>query len=131
MWKKKWHSYYTTMSVDRVEEVLSPSVNINCGVPQGSPLSCEDAKGVLDFFKANQLFANPSKTAFLTIEPGQDTIKIGNERIHESNVENILGVKVDNKLTWDDHFKKVNKKVNYGISTLRQIHGLVGTQTKF
>ena len=45
------------------------------------------------------------------IEPGQNhdggyTIKIGNERIPESNVEKILGVEVDNKLTWDEHFKK-------------------------
>ena len=161
----------------RIKGVLSPPVNINCGVPQGSPLSCvlflmvvsdlprwithsnpqgyaddtmlstsspdpletirrleEDAKGVLDFFKANQLFANTSKTALLMIEPGQNhdggyTIKIGNERIPESNVEKILGVEVDNKLTWDEHFKKVNKKVNYGISTLRQIQGLVPMKT--
>ena len=67
----------------------------------------EDAKGVLDFFQVNQLFANPSKTAFLMIEPGQNhdggyTIQIGNVRITESNVEKILGVEVDNKLTWDD-----------------------------
>ena len=171
-----WLGSYLTNRTQRVriKGVLSPSVNIKCGVPQGSPLSCvlfllvvsdlprwitnsnpqgyaddtmlstsspdpletirrleEDAKGVLDFFKANQLFANPSKTAFLMIEPGQYhdegyTIKIGNERIPESNVEKILGV---NKLTWDEHFKKVNKKVNYGISTLRQIQGLVPMKT--
>ena len=92
----------------KIKGVLSPSVNINCGVPQGSPLSWvlflpvvrdlpswnphsnpqgytddtmlstsspgpletirrleEDAKGVLDFFQANQLFANPHQDSFL------------------------------------------------------------------
>ena len=158
----------------RIKGVLSPSVNIYCGVLQGfywprillvvsdlpkrtthsnpqgyaddtmlstsspDPLETirrleEDARGVLDFFKA-KLFANPSKTAFLMIEPGQNhdggyTIKIDNERIPESNVEKILGVEVDNKLTCDEHFKKVNKKVNYEISTLRQIQGLVPIKT--
>ena len=57
------------------------------------------------------------------------TINIGHEIIPESSVENILGVEVDNKLSWDNHFKKVTKKINYGISTLRQIQGLIPTKT--
>ena len=32
----------------------------------------EDARGVLDFFQANQLFANPSKTAFIMIRPNHN-----------------------------------------------------------
>ena len=60
------------------------------------------------------------------IEPGKNH---DDERLLESNVEKILGVEVDNKLIWVDHFKKVNKKVSYGISTLRQIQGLVPMKT--
>ena len=44
-------------------------------------------------------------------------------------MDNILGVEVDNKLSWDNHFKKVTKKINYGISSLRQIQGLIPTKT--
>ena len=53
------------------------------------------------------------------------SVKIDNTIIQESRSERILGIQVQGSLRWDDHVSKVLGKVNYGLSTLRQLKGLM------
>ena len=88
------------------------------------------ATNILGYFASNELVANPTKTAFLLFRPSksiesEQTIKVGSAVIQESASERVLGVQVQRTLEWDDHITKVISKVNYGLSVLRQLQGVL------
>ena len=63
---------------------------------------------ILRFMASNMLVANPDKTGLLIIRARgttQDTrsIVLGGKIVTESPVHKILGMTINNKLTWDDH----------------------------
>ena len=84
----------------------------------------EEAHKVLRFFASNGLVANPSKTKFLLLRSKANkswpvcSVKIGEHIINESKAEKILGVIVNNRLNWSDHFEHLD-------STLRQRAGII------
>ena len=98
---------FSSNSVDEIIEVLENA-----------------AAKVLKYFASNGLVANPSKTKFLLIRSKFDkswpnsTIKIDNHNIAESKSEKVLGVVINNKLTWNDHFEHLD-------SILRQKVGII------
>ena len=60
---------------------------------------------LIQWFKANQLSLNMSKTTLVRfwLDNNTFTIDINNEPIKESEVTRFLGVMVDNRLTWSSH----------------------------
>ena len=88
----------------------------------------EAAKEIFRYFASNELVANPSKTAFLLFRPSRNvdanvTIVIDGTKIEESVSERVLGIQVQRTLEWDEQVSKVISKMNYGLSTLRQLKG--------
>jgi len=67
----------------------------------------EDADQILRYMASNYLVANAKKTGFLLISrtrsSSQQSIKIGTESVLESDAHRILGLMVNNRLTWKDH----------------------------
>ena len=53
------------------------------------------------------------------------SIKIGSSTIHESNQEKLLGVIIDNKLTFEDHIRTLCKKVSNKLYALSRISHLL------
>ena len=60
-----------------------------------------DMELLIQWFKANQLYLNMSKTALVRFWPDNNnfTIEVNNEPIKESEVTKFLGVMVDNNIT--------------------------------
>ena len=68
------------------------------------------------WFKDNLFKGNPDKCHLLVSTNEKTKINTGEFLIENSNCKKLLGVKIDNKLTFDCHvsdmFKKVNRKIN-------------------
>ena len=93
----------------------------------------EQSVDVFEYFARNELVANPDKTAFLLFGPKKRSeidprysIMLGKDtNVMESEDERILGVQVHRSLQWKCHLEKVKKKLNYGITTLKRLQGLM------
>ena len=72
-----------------------------------------DMELLIQWFKANQLSLNMSKTTLVQFWPDNNTftIDINNEPIKESEVTRFLGVMVDNRLTWSHHISFLHQKL--------------------
>ena len=79
-----------------------------------------DAARALRFMASNSLVANPMKTGFLLIRAKgsaqQREVLVGNALIKEESHHRILGIVVNNKLSWDEHVngglvQQVNRRV--------------------
>ena len=78
---------------------------------------------VMNWFCNNEMVVNPKKfqIMFLGCNVNNFQIKIGNSIVHSTNKVTLLGVKIDNKLTFDDHIDEICKKANYKINALLRL----------
>ena len=72
---------------------------------------CEvEAKKVITYMSANKLAANDDKTHIMAIkrngEKNQIAVQVGTKVIKESPHEKLLGMHVENNLTWTTHPKR-------------------------
>ena len=72
-----------------------------------------DMELLIQWFKANQLSLNMSKTTLVRfwLNNNTFTININNEPIKESEVTRFLGVMMDNRLTWSSHIAFLHQKL--------------------
>ena len=82
-----------------------------------------EIKKIKGFLDANGLSINTGKTTYLHFVPkGKKKtnleLKIGNRTIQEVNHLRFLGVYIDNRLSFNEHFKKVLNKVQNGLRGL-------------
>ena len=72
-----------------------------------------DMELLIQWFKANQLSLNMSKTTLVRFWPDNNNfiIEVNNEPIKEAEATKFLGVIVDNKLTWSPHIAFLNQKL--------------------
>ena len=88
-----------------------------------------DATNFLRFAASNSLSANPSKTGFMLIRPkraaeGRTSVEVGGIVVEESDQHRILGIKVNNELSWGDHvFGKGSllQSINQRVGALKRI----------
>ena len=74
------------------------------------------------WFENNYMKLNQSKCHFLTCGSQEHLwIRVGDERIWESQCEKLLGLIVDKKLSFDTHLRALCKKVNQKVSALARI----------
>ena len=74
---------------------------------------------------------NQSKCHFLTSGSVEHLwVKVGNERIWESQQEKLLGMMLDKDLSFEPHLNKLCKKVNQKISALARIAGILPFQKR-
>ena len=70
------------------------------------------------------------KWNFIISSNDSSEIKIGNSLMKNSNYEKPQGVKVDNKLTFDDHVKDMCRKANSKLGALGRITPYMGLGKK-
>ena len=86
---------------------------------------------------ANKLSLNVVKTEFILIGSAQKlnsiviqrNIEINQVKINQVGNATVLGVEIDDRLSWDSHVDKVAKKVTSGIGAIRKIRDLVDRET--
>jgi len=94
-----------------------------------------EGEKVLQFFAANRMVANPSKTGLVVFRPsktlheGADTVQIDLDgvKIIEVNETTLLGVKISNDLNWKAHINYINSKINYTTSVLWRLRKVLGS----
>ena len=79
------------------------------------------SSNLFKWFKDNLLKGNPDKCHLLVSTNEKIKINTGDFSIENSNCEKLLGVKIDNKLTFDYHVSDMCKKANRKINTLARI----------
>ena len=83
--------------------------------------------------RVNKLSPNPEKTEFMIIGHPLKTknlelpevLKLNNFDIKRVNKTKSLGVIVDEKLNWDEQFKRTKGKLSGGLSTLKKLTNIV------
>ena len=79
------------------------------------------SSSLFKWFKDNLFKGNPDK-CHLLVSPNENTkINIGEFSVENSNCEKLLGVKIDNKLTFDCHVSDMCKKANRKSNALARI----------
>ena len=83
-----------------------------------------DMVNFLKWFKVNSMKANPKKFQFMIL--GKSTrqiviLNINNIKITESQNVELLGLTIDNRLTFKDHINMLYRRVSYKLHALRRI----------
>ena len=99
-----------------------------------SPFACEsnaasvivrlenDSKVLLEWCKNNGLKANPDKFHLILSNPGEKNyIEIENFLVKENKSEKLLGITIDNKLSFDDHVSSLCQKASQKIHALSRV----------
>ena len=77
------------------------------------------------WFHDNYMRLNIDKCHLITNHADEISIKICSSTIHESNQDELLGVIIDNKLTFEDHIRNLCKKVSNKLYALSRISHLL------
>ena len=78
-------------------------------------------KEVFNWFSMNYLKANPGKSHLLLTSRDKASIKIDDTDIKSSSSKKLLGVIIDNKLTFNEHVSKLCKKASNKLHALARI----------
>ena len=82
-----------------------------------------DVISAIIWFESNYMKINEDKSHFLF--PGSDPelmwVKVGQEKIYESNQEKLLGLMIDKKLSFTPYLENLCRKVNTKITALRRL----------
>ena len=78
---------------------------------------------LLEWFKNNGMKANIDKYHLLISDKEQTQINLNGLSIKSSNCEKLLGIKIDNRLTFNEHVKTLCKKTSQKLNALSRIAG--------
>ena len=76
------------------------------------------AEKVFQWFSDNQMKGNTDKCHLIMSTNNATELQIGDSSIKTSNCEKLLGVKIDYKLTFDEHVNSLCKKANSKLRAL-------------
>ena len=96
-----------------------------------------DLKLVKEWLLANKLNLNVAKTEFILIGShynlrnlhAQPEINIGQNHIKQVTHSKVLGVEIDQFLSWHEHTDKIAKKVTSGLGAIKRIREFVDKKT--
>lgn len=85
-----------------------------------------ETNNVVQQFESNCLKVNTSKTNIMVFNPGNKqsrevNIFIGEHRLDQVRVAKILGLYIDENLSWNDHVDYIAKKISSGIFVIKQL----------
>ena len=108
--------YYTSDSIDELLSIINSELDI-----------------VTDWFRANKLSLNISKTNFIIFQtrhlPVPDRsdleIKLCNVTIKQVNSVKFLGAFIDHNLEWNDHTKHLENKLSSALYILNRVKGIL------
>ena len=83
----------------------------------------QDFSKIFKWFYENFMILNPDKCYFLTLgfQDAQPNFSYNNITIKNVSEEKILGITIDNKLTFKSHLKNICKKANQKLNALARI----------
>ena len=105
--------------------ISSKDIN-NLFITMNSDLEC-----ISDWFKANKLSLNVSKTNYIlftksnNLNNNTQLLKLGNNDIKEVTNTKFVGIIVDDNLDWQEHIKHVSFKLSSGLYALNSVKHLV------
>ncbi len=92
---------------------------------------------IADYFKANKLSLNTTKSTYIIIPPKKRPnsnhniqVKIGQLELHRSKVVKFLGILIDENLTFKQQFQNIIQKVNKGLAALCSVRNILTYQAK-
>ena len=91
-------------------------------IPQVISQLEEDSVNLLLWVKHNGLKANPGKFHLLLSEKDENlSIMVDNYKVQNSKCEKLLGIKIDNMLTFDDHVSELCTKASQKLHALSRV----------
>ena len=81
----------------------------------------DDSINLLKWFLDNQMKANSDKRHLITSKQSYMNLKLGNMNIANSTCGKLSGVKVDNKVNFNEHLDRIIKKASREVSALTRI----------
>ena len=81
----------------------------------------KDTSTVFTWFQNNYLKANSGKSHLLTTSDNIQDINVGGNQLSSSKSEELLGILIDHKLTFENHFLNIVQKVNQKLHALARI----------
>ena len=92
----------------------------------------KDISAVKEWFYKNFMILNPNKCHSMCIGKNteSDVFKFENVCLENSKEEVILGITIDNKLTFDSHIKSMCRKAGQKLSALSRISPYLETDKK-
>ena len=76
---------------------------------------------LIDWFRINEMKPNEDKCHLLVINYENVSVNLGNENIPCSSTVDLLGIKIDDKLNFNEHVSKLCKKGNQKLHALARI----------
>ena len=115
------------LAIDK--STLCNNANDNALYPSGNDANAvigklkQDFSKILKWFHENFMIFNPDKSSFLTLgfQDPQPNFSYGNITIKNVSEEKILGITIDNKLTFKSHSKNFCNKNNQKLNALARI----------
>ena len=89
---------------------------------------------LIDWFQANKLSLNTTKTHFMLISNTQDNrndkrkLRIGTDEIARTPHVKFLGIMIDERLKWDKHIELQAKKINSGLYAINKAKLVLNTK---
>ena len=94
----------------------------------------QDLNKISDWFRANQLTLNTSKTVCMLFSPKKTkemvNLIVNNEHVKQVDYTKFLGVWIDTSLNWKIHVNRLSIKLKQGQGMLRQCKSLLDFSTK-
>ena len=94
----------------------------------------EDLHTLSDWFKANKLTLNLSKTVAMHFSRKKETntepLTVSDNKIHFVDSTKFLGVWLDKNLNWQTHINKLTNKLNSNLTLLKRSKNLLSVDTK-
>ena len=81
----------------------------------------KDTSTVFTWFQNNYLKANSGKSHLLTTSDNIQHINVGVNQLSSSKYEELLGILIDHKLTFENHLLNIVQKVNQKLQALARI----------
>ena len=81
----------------------------------------KDTSTVFTWFQNNYLKANSGKSHLLTTSDNIQHINVGGNQLSSSKYEELLGILIDHKLTFENHLLNIVQKVNQKLHALARI----------
>ena len=86
----------------------------------------QESASLLNWIRNNGLKANPDKFHLLLSDPNEEfSIKVDNLDIKNSKCQKLLGIKIDNKLTFDDHVTSICTKASQKLHALSRVRNFM------
>ena len=100
----------------------------NSDLQEAGRLAQNDAQAVVDYFKLNRLAVQGSKTALMVVRHNKTAredlkFEIDGKEIAQQNSFKILGIEIDNQLSFESHVGVLVKRVRQTQAGLRRVAG--------